>query len=90
MKELDLFWTNKSPEPWENRYSHFVLSVLEVLGKRNWALSVTFCNDGYIQGLNRTYRQKDEPTDVLSFVEELEDRPDLLNEKDLILRLYSD
>lgn len=30
-------------------------------------VSVTFCDNEYIQGLNREYRQKDAPTDVLSF-----------------------
>lgn len=30
-------------------------------------VSVTFCSPGYIQGLNREYREKDAPTDVLSF-----------------------
>lgn len=30
-------------------------------------VSVTFCNDAYIQELNREYRGKDAPTDVLSF-----------------------
>ena len=30
-------------------------------------VSVTFCNDAYIQELNRQYRDKDTPTDVLSF-----------------------
>ncbi len=30
-------------------------------------VSVTFCNDDYIRELNREYRDKDVPTDVLSF-----------------------
>ena len=30
-------------------------------------VSVTFCNDAYIRELNREYRDKDAPTDVLSF-----------------------
>lgn len=30
-------------------------------------LNVVFVNDKYIQSLNKTYRDKDQPTDVLSF-----------------------
>ena len=31
------------------------------------SVSVLFCNDSFIQDLNRDYRGKDKPTDVLSF-----------------------
>lgn len=31
------------------------------------SVSVLFCNDAFIQELNRDYRGKDKPTDVLSF-----------------------
>ena len=33
-------------------------------------ISVVFCNDPFIQNLNREYRQKDMPTDVLSFAQD--------------------
>ncbi len=35
-------------------------------------LSLVFCDDPFIHGLNRDYRGKDKPTDVLSFPQELE------------------
>ena len=35
-------------------------------------LSVVFCDDTFIQALNRDYRGKDRSTDVLSFPQELE------------------
>lgn len=34
---------------------------------RNMELSVVFCEDDFIHALNREYREKDRPTDVLSF-----------------------
>ena len=34
---------------------------------RDAEVSVTFCDDAHIRGLNAAYRKKDAPTDVLSF-----------------------
>ena len=47
----------------------FMLKVLEALGKDKWEVSVLFTGDAFIQKLNRDYRGKDEPTDVLSFAQ---------------------
>lgn len=33
-------------------------------------ISVVFCDDSFIQNLNREYRHKDKPTDVLSFAQD--------------------
>ena len=41
--------------------------LLEELAPPDAELSVLFTNDGRIHLLNRVYREKDEPTDVLSF-----------------------
>lgn len=41
--------------------------VLESLGQKNAELSILFTNDAKIRGLNYNYRDKDQPTDVLSF-----------------------
>ncbi|MCA1900633.1 MAG: rRNA maturation RNase YbeY [Candidatus Hydrogenedens sp.] len=35
--------------------------------QQNCELSIVFCNDDFIQGLNKEYRHKNNPTDVLSF-----------------------
>lgn len=41
--------------------------LLNVLGHSEAELSIVLCDDPFIRKLNRQYRQKDQPTDVLSF-----------------------
>jgi probable rRNA maturation factor len=53
--------------PWTKAADNFVRSVLKNIGAENWELSVLFCNNRFIKSLNGKYRDKDEPTDVLSF-----------------------
>ena len=52
------------------------------------ALSVTFLDDAAMQALNRTYRAKDAPTDVLSFPETFAAQPapgvDRRNEREVV------
>ena len=52
---------------WLDRARDFALAVLARLGHESWDLSVLLCDDSFIRGLNRQYRDKDEATDVLSF-----------------------
>ena len=52
---------------WEQDVSSVCLAVLDALGVDCWELSVLFCSDQIIRELNRQYRGKDEPTDILSF-----------------------
>lgn len=52
---------------WAQRAAEFALSALDFIGKRDWQVSLTFCDDTTIQTLNRDYRHIDSPTDVLSF-----------------------
>ena len=56
----------------------FLRQVLDKLDKDKWEVSVLLTGDAFIQKLNREYRGKDEPTDVLSFaqVDSNEDFPD--------------
>ena len=53
--------------PWLERARDFTLAVLARLGKDGWDLSILICDDSFIRGLNRQYRDRDEATDVLSF-----------------------
>ena len=41
--------------------------TLQEIGVANAELSAVLCDDGFILPLNRNYRGKDKPTDVLSF-----------------------
>lgn len=52
---------------WFDNVENFVLGVMKKLRFRNEEVSVMFCNDEYIQQLNKEYREIDAPTDVLSF-----------------------
>lgn len=51
-------------------------------------LSLVFCNDDFIQKVNKDYRQKDEPTDVLSFPIETENfNPEIKPIGDIIISI---
>ena len=53
--------------PWIHKIETLALLVLEKLGKTNWDISILLCDDETIRQLNAEYRNKNEPTDVLSF-----------------------
>ncbi|HON87838.1 MAG TPA: rRNA maturation RNase YbeY [Spirochaetia bacterium] len=55
------------PPPETESLLRFAHTVLETLEKSNWEISILFTDDILIQNLNKQYRNKDEPTDVLSF-----------------------
>lgn len=42
-------------------------AMLRALGIEDAELSLVLCDDRYIHGLNREYRGRDQPTDVLAF-----------------------
>ncbi|MBU0934507.1 MAG: rRNA maturation RNase YbeY [Spirochaetes bacterium] len=47
--------------------TQFAARVLEHRGKEGLDVSIVLCDDAFIADLNSMYRQKDGPTDVLSF-----------------------
>ena len=53
--------------PWTQAAQSFVCRVLDIRSIENWEVSVLFCSNRYIKTLNAQYRNKDEPTDILSF-----------------------
>ena len=65
---------NKYPES-ELHLNHEAIKsaawhICSLLGVEQHSLSITFCDDSFIQNLNAQYRQKNKPTDVLSFPQE--------------------
>jgi probable rRNA maturation factor len=52
---------------WSGNACCFAIKVLEEIKRDNWELSILFCDDKTITGLNNQYRNKNEPTDILSF-----------------------
>jgi len=52
---------------WSGGMCRFALKVLEEIRRDNWELSILLCGDKKITELNAQYRNKNEPTDILSF-----------------------
>ncbi|MDR0322586.1 MAG: rRNA maturation RNase YbeY [Treponema sp.] len=52
---------------WSNSVNCFTLKVLDEIKRDNWEVSILFCGDKTITGLNTQYRNKAEATDILSF-----------------------
>jgi probable rRNA maturation factor len=76
MNRVFVAMQNGVDEPdWFENIEPFVQKVLGELKFDGEEISMLFCNDTYMQELNKTYRQIDSTTDVLSFEndEEYED-----------------
>ena len=58
-----------SPKEWELFAVDVSRSVLSYLDLSEAELSILLCDDAMIHPLNRDYRGKDKPTDVLSFAQ---------------------
>jgi probable rRNA maturation factor len=57
----------------ESQVTVIIQKTCEQLGTVFGEVSCTFVSDETMRELNRTYRDKDEPTDILSFVQDDED-----------------
>jgi probable rRNA maturation factor len=53
----------------ERKIKEIIKFVLKEMEKDNSELSLVLCNNDYIHFYNKEYRNKDYPTDVLSFVD---------------------
>lgn len=66
-KEIAITTQQELPIP-ENLVIKAAQASLSLEGiEDNYELSLVFCDDEFIQNLNREYRKLDKPTDVLSF-----------------------
>ena len=52
---------------WSGAICNFAMKVLEKINRDNWELSILLCGNETITELNSRYRNKPEPTDILSF-----------------------
>jgi probable rRNA maturation factor len=52
---------------WSGSLSSYAMKVLEEIKHDNWELSILLCGDKTIKELNAQFRNKPEPTDILSF-----------------------
>jgi probable rRNA maturation factor len=52
---------------WSASLCCFAIKVLDEIKRDNWELSILLCGDKTITALNSQYRNKFEPTDILSF-----------------------
>jgi len=67
MNKVDLNSEEVDLPSWSGKACNFALKVLDEIKRDNWELSILFCDNKTITGLNNQYRKKNEPTDVLSF-----------------------
>jgi probable rRNA maturation factor len=72
----------------------FCKKILKTLDINGWELSILLCNDDYISHLNRIYRGKEGPTDVLSFgqiplSDENRNKSDTIPAGDIVISLDS-
>lgn len=68
MNRIEVSVQEDIEEPkWILNVEPFLQKVMESLNFQNEEVSIYFCNDDYIKELNKTYRNIDSSTDVLSF-----------------------
>lgn len=67
MNQITVTALNNKDKPWEKRLRVFGLRALRAAGLKNAAMDVYVAPDAVMRALNRQYRKKDKPTNVLSF-----------------------
>lgn len=87
MNTIDISYKNIQETDSTEKIVRFCLEVLDKLKIYNWEISILLCNDLIIKNLNYKYRSKNEPTDVLSFTQDLEPVGDIIYAGDIIISL---
>lgn len=94
MNNIDIMFESISVQSWKSGAENFIHELLKRLNIENWEFSVTFCDDNFIHSLNREYRGKDSPTDVLTFAQDdepfpLSDENNIHYAGDIIISLHT-
>jgi probable rRNA maturation factor len=90
---IEISWEDGEPPDWINVIESYCNNVLIYLGIDRWEISLRFIGEDEMAHLNNAYRDKDEPTDILSFCQ-LEDQldngyPDGVSEPAVNLNTFS-
>ncbi|MDX2042737.1 MAG: rRNA maturation RNase YbeY [Acidobacteriota bacterium] len=67
IREIEILNRQKLHEIDKNSAAKLASAVLDRIGRQDAELTITFIRDAAMRKLNREYRGKDKPTDVLSF-----------------------
>ncbi len=67
MNVIDINSVDEIDHPPPKKVRQLCNCVLTFLNHNRWELSVFFCDNAYIQSLNKRYLDHDYPTDILSF-----------------------
>ena len=70
MNKIQISSQNIKKPVWINPLKKYCKKILNYRNIDNWEVSLLLCNDTIIQKLNRDFRKIDEPTDILTFVQE--------------------
>ena len=85
MNIIEISFIGLPEESWRDNVALFSEKVLQYLSINNWEISIVFCTDDFIKDLNYKYRGKNEPTDVLSFDQNLENITETIYAGDIII-----
>ncbi len=67
MRKVQIKSLKKNPKTKKTLLKSLALLVLEIEGAEDTEIDITLVDNGYIQELNKKYRNVDSPTDVLAF-----------------------
>jgi probable rRNA maturation factor len=94
VNSFDLLFENIPQPQWIDNIHLYIDKLLNILDIENWEFSITFCDNEFIQQLNREYRSINSATDVLTFAQDDEALPFENNETvhnvgDIIISLHT-